>query len=66
MSDIKPITVNQLTKYIRRKFQADPYIYQKNFWLVGELTDYRPSSRHQYFSLKDDIQTYRISTRLVP
>ena len=54
MSDIKPITVNQLTKYIRRKFQADPYIYQKNFWLVGELTDYRPSSRHQYFSLKDD------------
>lgn len=54
MSEIEPITVNQLTKYIRRKFQADPYIYQKNFWLVGELTDYRPSSRHQYFSLKDD------------
>lgn len=54
MSEIEPITVNQLTKYIRRKFQTDPYIYQKNFWLVGELTDYRPSSRHQYFSLKDD------------
>ncbi|WP_295728283.1 exodeoxyribonuclease VII large subunit [uncultured Limosilactobacillus sp.] len=51
---IQPVTVNQLTKYIRRKFQADPYIYQTNFWLVGELTDYRPSSRHQYFSLKDD------------
>ena len=54
MTEVEPITVNQLTKYIRRKFQADPYIYQTNFWLVGELTDYRPSSRHQYFSLKDD------------
>lgn len=53
-AEIQPVTVNQLTKYIRRKFQADPYIYQTNFWLVGELTDYRPSSRHQYFSLKDD------------
>lgn len=67
MNEIQPITVNQLTKYIRRKFQADPYIYQKNFWLVGELTDYRPSSRHQYFALKDDNeelpanQQYKIS-----
>lgn len=67
MTEIQPITVNQLTKYIRRKFQADPYIYQKNFWLVGELTDYRPSSRHQYFALKDDNenlpanQQYKIS-----
>lgn len=54
MTETNPLTVNQLTKYIRRKFQADPYIYQSDFWLVGELTDYRPSSRHQYFSLKDD------------
>lgn len=67
MTDIKPLTVNQLTKYIRRKFQADPYIYQENFWLVGELTDYRPSNRHQYFALKDDEedlpanQQYKIS-----
>lgn len=57
MTEIQPLTVNQLTKYIRRKFQADPYIYQQDFWLVGELTDYRPSSRHQYFSLKDDDET---------
>ncbi|WP_251546252.1 exodeoxyribonuclease VII large subunit [Limosilactobacillus caecicola] len=48
------ITVNQLTKYIRRKFQADPYIYQNDFWVTGELTNYRLSSRHQYFALKDD------------
>lgn len=67
MTDVQPLTVNQLTKYIRRKFQADPYIYQHDFWLVGELTDYRPSSRHQYFSLKDDDeslpanQQYKIS-----
>lgn len=67
MTEIQPLTVNQLTRYIRRKFQADPYIYQQDFWLVGELTDYRPSSRHQYFSLKDDDeslpanQQYKIS-----
>lgn len=50
----KPLTVNQLTKYIRRKFRADPYIYQQNFWLQGELTNFRLRSRNQYFSLKDD------------
>lgn len=61
MAEIEPITVNQLTKYIRRKFQADPYIYQQNFWLVGELTDYRPSSRHQYFSLKDDNENLPVN-----
>lgn len=54
MPSEKPLTVNQLTKYIRRKFRADPYIYQQNFWLQGELTNFRLRSRNQYFSLKDD------------
>lgn len=54
MPQEKPLTVNQLTKYIRRKFRADPYIYQQNFWLQGELTNFRLRSRNQYFSLKDD------------
>ncbi|HIX35119.1 MAG TPA: exodeoxyribonuclease VII large subunit [Candidatus Limosilactobacillus merdigallinarum] len=54
MPQEKPLTVNQLTKYIRRKFRADPYIYQQNFWLQGELTNFHLRSRNQYFSLKDD------------
>ena len=51
-----PLTIGQLTRYIGRKFDADPYLSQRNLWVVGELTDYRPSSRHQYFAIKDDTE----------
>lgn len=54
MSEQHPLTVNQLTKYIRRKFRADPYIFKQDFWLQGELTNFRERRKHQYFSLKDD------------
>ena len=54
MSEQHPLTVNQLTKYIRRKFRADPYIFKQDFWLQGELTNFRERKKHQYFSLKDD------------
>lgn len=54
MSDPKPLTVNQLTKYIRQKFRADPYIFKQDFWLQGELTNFRERKVNQYFSLKDD------------
>lgn len=47
------LTVNQLTRYIKRKFEFDPYL-QKNVWLVGKLTNFKERARHQYFSLKDD------------
>lgn len=51
-----PLTIGQLTRYISRKFDVDPYLSQRNLWVVGELTDYRPSSRHQYFAIKDDTE----------
>lgn len=47
------LTVNQLTRYIKRKFDFDPYL-QKNLWIVGKLTNFKKRARHQYFSLKDD------------
>ena len=47
------LTVNQLTRYIKRKFDFDPYL-QKNLWIVGKLTNFKQRARHQYFSLKDD------------
>lgn len=54
MSDPEALTVNQLTKYIRQKFRADPYIFKQDFWLQGELTNFRERKINQYFSLKDD------------
>lgn len=59
----QPLTVGQLTRYINRKFEADPYLNSRHLWLVGELTDYRPSSRHQYFALKDDDETLAAKDR---
>lgn len=47
------LTVAQLTKYVKRKFDADPYL-NRNVYVVGQLTDFRLRKTHQYFSLKDD------------
>lgn len=49
----KYLTVQALTKYLKRKFDVDPYL-QKVF-VVGEISNYRKRpNAHQYFSLKDD------------
>ncbi|MGY3766526.1 exodeoxyribonuclease VII large subunit [Vagococcus vulneris] len=47
------LTVTALTKYLKRKFDADPYL--ERVFLTGEISNfrYRPNA-HQYFSLKDD------------
>lgn len=50
------LTISQITKYIKTKFEVDPYLNQKVL-LVGQLTDFRQRSGHQYFSLKDDDDT---------
>lgn len=47
------LTVAQLTRYVKRKFDADPYL-NRNVYVVGQLTDFRLRKTHQYFSLKDD------------
>jgi exodeoxyribonuclease VII large subunit len=46
------LTVTALTKYIKRKFDADPYL--DRVYLTGEISNFRVRPRHQYFSLKDD------------
>lgn len=50
----KYLTVSQLTKYVKRKFDQDPYL--ERVYLTGEISNYNRNRRnsHQYFSLKDD------------
>lgn len=47
------LTVQALTKYIKRKFDVDPHL--QRVFVVGEVSNFRlrPNS-HQYFSLKDE------------
>ena len=46
------LTVTALTKYIKRKFDVDPYL--ERVYLTGEISNYRKRPNHQYFSIKDD------------
>lgn len=47
------LTVTALTKYLKRKFEADPYL--ERVYLTGEISNFRMrANAHQYFSLKDD------------
>lgn len=48
------LTVSQLTKYISRKFEYDPYL--ERVYIKGEISNYNPRRRgmHQYFNLKDE------------
>lgn len=48
----KYLTVSQLTKYLKLKFDRDPYL--QTVYLTGELSNFRLRRKHQYFSLKDD------------
>lgn len=47
------LTVTAITKYIKHKFEADPYL--ERVFLTGEISNFRMRpNAHQYFSLKDD------------
>lgn len=46
------LTVSALTKYLKRKFDADPYL--DRVYLTGEISNFRLRPNHQYFSLKDE------------
>lgn len=47
------LTVTALTKYLKRKFDADPYL--ERVYLTGEISNFRlRPNAHQYFSVKDD------------
>lgn len=46
------LSVTTLTKYLRAKFDRDPYL--ERVYLTGEISNFRLRPAHQYFSLKDD------------
>ncbi|WP_100010704.1 exodeoxyribonuclease VII large subunit [Lentibacillus sediminis] len=47
------LTVTALTKYIKRKFDADPHL--KGIWLKGEISNFKHHSRgHMYLTIKDN------------
>lgn len=47
------LTVQALTKYVKRKFDADPHL--RNVYVKGELSNVKSHpSGHIYFTLKDD------------
>lgn len=49
----KYLTVTALTKYLKHKFEADPYL--ERVYLTGEISNFRMRpNAHQYFSLKDN------------
>lgn len=48
----KYLSVTALTKYLKRKFDVDPYL--ERVFLTGEISNFRLRPNHQYFSLKDD------------
>lgn len=53
MSSISYLTVKALTKYIKRKFDADPHM--RNVYVKGELSNVKiHTSGHIYFTLKDE------------
>lgn len=67
------LTVTALTKYIKRKFDADPHL--QNVFVKGEISNFKKhTSGHMYFTLKDEktrilavmFSSYNRSLKFVP
>ena len=53
MNEQRFLSVNALTKYIKRKFDVDPHL--QDVFVKGEISNYKQhSSGHMYFTLKDE------------
>lgn len=53
MSTQQYLTIHALTKYIKRKFDADPHM--QNIYVKGEISNFKEhTSGHMYFTLKDE------------
>lgn len=50
MSDY--LSVTSLTKYLKMKFDRDPYL--ERVYLTGQVSNFRRRPSHQYFSIKDE------------
>jgi exodeoxyribonuclease VII large subunit len=53
MQEQRYLSVNALTKYIKRKFDVDPHL--RDIHVRGEISNFKQhSSGHMYFTLKDE------------
>ncbi|WP_174734182.1 exodeoxyribonuclease VII large subunit [Mesobacillus harenae] len=53
MKEHRYLSVSALTKYIKRKFDADPHL--QDVFVKGEISNFKQhSSGHMYFTLKDE------------
>lgn len=53
MKEQRYLSVSALTKYIKRKFDADPHLH--DVYVKGEISNFKQhSSGHMYFTLKDE------------
>ena len=46
------LSVSTLTKYLKTKFDHDPYL--ERVFLTGEISNFRRRPKHQYFAIKDE------------
>jgi len=53
MQNSKFLTVSFLNQYISNMFEANPHL--ENVYLKGEISNFKWSGRHCYFSLKDEF-----------
>lgn len=53
------LSVSLLTKYLKLKFDRDPYL--ERVYLTGEVSNFRKRPNHQYFSLKDDKAVIQVT-----
>ena len=51
------LSVSSLTKYLKLKFDKDPYL--ERVYLTGQVSNFRKRPNHQYFSLKDEKRSFR-------
>lgn len=53
MEEKQYVTITALTKYIKRKFDADPHL--QDMYVKGEISNFKQhTSGHMYFTLKDE------------
>ncbi|HGN7643535.1 TPA: exodeoxyribonuclease VII large subunit [Streptococcus pyogenes] len=53
------LTVTHLTKYLKLKFDRDPYL--ERVYLTGQVSNFRKRPTHQYFSLKDESAVIQVT-----
>ena len=53
----KYLSVTTSTKYLKMKFDKDPYL--ERVYLTGQVSNFRKRPTHQYFSLKMTMQLFK-------